>query len=29
VLYEKAAAVVDADYVWRHTDRWIDFPPSS
>ena len=29
VLYEKPRTVVDADYVWRRTDRWIDFPWSS
>jgi hypoxanthine phosphoribosyltransferase len=26
VLYQKPASVVDCEYVWRHTDRWIDFP---
>ncbi len=26
VIYEKPASTVHADYVWRHTDRWIDFP---
>ena len=25
VLYEKPQTVVSCDYVWRHTDRWIDF----
>ena len=29
VLYEKPASVIRCDYVWRHTDRWIDFPWSS
>jgi hypoxanthine phosphoribosyltransferase len=29
VLYEKPRSVVHCDYVWRHTDRWIDFPWSS
>ncbi len=29
VLYEKPRSVVSADYVWKHTDRWIDFPWSS
>ncbi len=29
VLYEKPRSVVNADYVWKHTDRWIDFPWSS
>ncbi len=26
VLYQKPPSVVDCDYVWKHTDRWIDFP---
>jgi hypoxanthine phosphoribosyltransferase len=29
VLYEKAHTVVPCDYVWRRTDRWIDFPWSA
>ncbi len=29
VLFEKPRSVVSADYVWKHTDRWIDFPWSS
>jgi hypoxanthine phosphoribosyltransferase len=29
VVYEKPATTVRAEYVWRHTDRWIDFPWSS
>jgi uncharacterized protein len=29
VLYEKPHSVVQADYVWRRTDRWIDFPWSA
>jgi hypoxanthine phosphoribosyltransferase len=29
VLYEKSQSVVKCDYVWRRTDRWIDFPWSS
>jgi len=29
VLYEKPASVVDCDYVWRRTDRWITFPWSA
>ena len=29
VLYEKPHTVVPCDYVWRRTDRWIDFPWSS
>ena len=26
VLYEKPRSVVNCEYVWRRTDRWIDFP---
>jgi hypothetical protein len=26
VLYEKPRSRVRCDYVWRHTDLWIDFP---
>ncbi len=29
VLYEKPRSVVKCDYVWRRTDRWIDFPWSA
>jgi len=29
VLYEKPRSTVRCDYVWRRTDRWIDFPWSS
>jgi hypoxanthine phosphoribosyltransferase len=29
VLYEKPQSVVRCDYVWRRTDRWIDFPWSA
>lgn len=29
VIYEKPRTVVRADYVWRRTDRWINFPWSS
>ncbi|WP_029430610.1 phosphoribosyltransferase [Blastococcus sp. URHD0036] len=29
VIYEKPRSAVRCDYVWRHTDRWIDFPWSS
>jgi hypoxanthine phosphoribosyltransferase len=29
VLYHKPRSVVEPDFVWRHTDRWIDFPWSS
>src|SRR6516164_3723860 len=26
VLYEKPRSIVRSEYVWRRTDRWIDFP---
>jgi hypoxanthine phosphoribosyltransferase len=26
VLYEKPRSMVRSEYVWRRTDRWIDFP---
>ncbi|TMD13999.1 MAG: phosphoribosyltransferase [Chloroflexi bacterium] len=29
VLYEKPRSIVRCEYVWRRTDRWIDFPWSS
>jgi len=29
VLYEKPHSLVRCDYVWRRTDRWINFPWSS
>jgi uncharacterized protein len=29
VLYEKSRSIVRCEYVWRHTDRWIDFPWST
>ena len=29
VLYEKPRTVVNCEYVWRRTDRWIDFPWSA
>jgi uncharacterized protein len=29
VIYEKPQSVVQCDYVWRRTDRWIDFPWST
>lgn len=29
VLYEKTRSLVHPDYVWRHTDRWINFPWST
>jgi hypoxanthine phosphoribosyltransferase len=29
VLYEKPRSVVRCEYVWRRTDRWINFPWST
>jgi uncharacterized protein len=29
VLYEKSRSEVKCEYVWRRTDRWIDFPWST
>jgi hypoxanthine phosphoribosyltransferase len=29
VLYEKSHSVIKADYAWRYTDRWINFPWST
>jgi len=29
VLYEKSPSVVKCEYVWRRTERWIDFPWSA
>ncbi|MCW2829430.1 MAG: phosphoribosyltransferase [Aeromicrobium sp.] len=29
VLYEKPRSIIKADYVWRRTDRWINFPWSA
>ena len=29
VLYEKPRSVVRCDYVWKHTELWIEFPWSS
>jgi hypoxanthine phosphoribosyltransferase len=29
VLYEKPQSVVRADFVWRRTDKWINFPWSA
>ena len=29
VLYEKSRSVVESEYVWRRTDRWITFPWSA
>jgi hypoxanthine phosphoribosyltransferase len=29
VLYQKPQTVIDCEYAWSRTDRWIDFPWSS
>ena len=29
VLYEKPRSAIHCEYVWRRTDRWIDFPWSA
>ncbi len=29
VLYQKTISTMNCDYVWRHTDLWIDFPWST
>jgi len=29
VLYQKPQSTVDCEYVWHHTDRWINFPWST
>jgi hypoxanthine phosphoribosyltransferase len=29
VLYEKSHSVVKCDWVWKHTDQWINFPWST
>jgi len=29
VLYQKSHSVVKCDYVWKHTDQWINFPWST
>jgi hypoxanthine phosphoribosyltransferase len=29
VLYQKPHSVVEPEYVWKHTDRWINFPWST
>jgi hypothetical protein len=26
VIYQKPRSEVACEYVWRHTDRWINFP---
>jgi hypoxanthine phosphoribosyltransferase len=29
VIYQKPHSLVDCEYVWKHTDRWINFPWST
>ncbi len=29
VMYQKPQSVVDCEYVWKHTERWINFPWST
>jgi hypoxanthine phosphoribosyltransferase len=29
VIYQKPHSQVDCEYVWKHTDRWINFPWST
>lgn len=29
VIYEKPGSLIKCDYVWRRTDRWINFPWST
>ncbi len=29
VLYQKPKSVVQCDYIWKNTDKWIDFPWST
>ena len=29
VLYQKPQSTVDCEYIWRRTDRWINFPWSA
>lgn len=29
VLYSKPQSIIEADYVWRRTDKWINFPWST
>ncbi len=29
VLYEKSHSLVKCDYIWKRTDKWINFPWSS
>ena len=29
VIYQKSRSKIDCEYVWRHTDKWINFPWST
>jgi len=29
VIYKKPVSIIDPDYVWSHTDKWINFPWST
>ena len=29
VLYQKPHSIVDCEYVWKHTDKWVNFPWST
>jgi uncharacterized protein len=29
VLYQKPHSLVDCEYVWRHTEKWVNFPWST
>ncbi len=29
VLYEKSPSIIKCEYVWRRTDRWVNFPWST
>jgi hypoxanthine phosphoribosyltransferase len=29
VIYQKPRSKIDCEYVWRHTDKWINFPWST
>ena len=29
VLYQKPHSIVDCEYVWKHTEKWVNFPWSN
>ena len=29
VIYKKPVSIIEPDYVWAHTDKWINFPWST